>query len=200
MTRGGGREGSAFACWLRTVSVALGLLFATAALAQPVITSIDVRKTADGYVADVIMHVPVPRELAFAVLVDFEHMADWVPNLRESRVLKRDAHRATIEQQGVARFGALSLPFTTVREIEFASPESIHSTQVRGSMRRLESTTKLLAEGAGTRLDYHIEMVPGAVAAAVLTRNFLEHELGEQFEAVLAEMVRRKGAAAPAGR
>ena len=88
----------------------------------------------------------------------------------------------------------------TVREIEFASPESIHSTQVRGSMRRLESTTKLLAEGAGTRLDYHIEMVPGAVAAVVLTRNFLEHELGEQFEAVLAEMVRRKGAAAPAGR
>lgn len=192
-----GLRGSfAFFRSLSAVLVVVALGRVSAASAESAVSSIDVRQTAAGYVADLVMHAPVPREVAFDVLVDFEHMASWVPNLRESRVLKRSADRLTVEQSGVARFGALALPFVIVREIEFAALDSIHSTQVKGSMKRLESRMRLAAEPAGTRLDYHIELTPGFASAAVLSKSFLEHELREQFDAIIAEMVRRNGAAA----
>jgi ribosome-associated toxin RatA of RatAB toxin-antitoxin module len=162
------------------------------------VTSIDVRRTAEGYVVDLVMRAPAPPELAFEVLVDFEHRASFVPSLSESRIVRRQTNKLTVEQQGVARFGYLRLPFTTVREIEFSAPDAIHSTQIKGSMERLESHMKLAAEGTGTRLDHHIEMTPGIVAAAVLSRSFLEHEFGEQFDAIIAEMVCRKGGIAAA--
>lgn len=181
--------------------LALAAVLACASAAGPstAIDSVEVRPNADGYAVDLVFHAPVPRELAFEVLADFDHMADWIPNLRESRVVRREGQRLTIEQKGTAHFGRLSFPFTTVREIELAAPASIHSTQVKGSMKRFESWMSLAAEGAATRLHYHAELTPGAIAATVLSRSFLEHEFAEQFEAVVAEMVRRKAAAARAG-
>ena len=40
-----------------------------------------------------------------------------------------------------------------------------------------------------------MEVIPGALFPDVLTRRFLDHEVREQFEAIVREMVRRKNAA-----
>ena len=189
---------SAFAGWLRAMQIAAALGLASAAAAESAISSIEVRRTEDGYVVDLVMWVAVPRELAFKVLVDFEHMASWVPNVRDSRVLKREANRATIEYEGVVRYGFLTVPFTTVREIEFAAPAWIHSTQIKGTMKRHVSRIDLAAEGTGTRLDYHVEMVPSVIAAAVLSKRRVEQELREHFDAITAELLRQKEAIPPA--
>jgi len=58
-------------------------------------------------------------------------------------------------------------------------------------MRRLESLMTLAPDGAGTRLTYRLQMTPSGLAAAVLSKEFLEHEIGEQFAAIVGEMVRR---------
>jgi hypothetical protein len=49
----------------------------------------------------------------------------------------------------------------------------------------------LTPDGNGTQLQYHLEMVPTGLAAAVLSEDFLQHELTEQFTAIIGEMVRR---------
>jgi len=58
-------------------------------------------------------------------------------------------------------------------------------------MRRVESLMTLTPDGNGTQLQYHLEMVPTGLAAAVLSEDFLQHELTEQFTAIIGEMVRR---------
>jgi hypothetical protein len=50
---------------------------------------------------------------------------------------------------------------------------------------------KLEPEGQGVRLNYHLEMAPGLLAGAVLSKDFLEHELVEHFAAIVDEMRRR---------
>ena len=184
----------AFACWVRALQIAAAIGLASAAAAEPAVTSIDVRQSQDRYIVDLVLRLAVPRELAFEVLVDFEHMANWVPNIREGRVLMREAARATIEYEGVVRYGFLAVPFTTVSVVEYAVPTWIHSTQIQGTMKRHESRIELTAEGMGTRLDYHAEMVPGAIAAVVVNERRIEHELREQFDAIAAEMLRRSNA------
>jgi carbon monoxide dehydrogenase subunit G len=192
------RRSPAFMSWVPAIIVATALGLASAAAAQSPVTSIEVRQADDGYVADLVMRVAVPPEQAFAVLIDFENMASWVPNVRVSRVVKRDVNRATIEYEGVARYGFLSVPFTTVREIEFDAPAWLRSTQIKGTMKRHESRIDFTAEGNATRLDYHVEMAPRGIAALVLNQRRVEHELTQHFEAIGAEILRRKAATLPA--
>lgn len=170
---------------------ALLLTVSAGAFAQSPIRSIDIAQTPDGYTANVVMFAPVSASVAWEVLTDFENMEKWVPNVRESKVTARDADAVTVEQQGVARFGIASFPYVSVRQMQLKPQETIRSTQIKGSMRRLESLMTVAADGNGTRLTYHLEMVPAGLAAAALSKDFLEHELREQFAAIVGEMVRR---------
>jgi len=177
---------------------ALALGLASGVAAESAVRSVEVQSIGEAYVIDLVMWTPVARELAFEVLVDFEHVANWTPNIRESRVLRRDVDRVTVEYQGSVRFGPLMVPFTTVRDVAFSAPAVIESTQIRGTMKRHQSRIGLTPEGAGTRLDYHVEMVPSAMAAPLLSKGRLEQELRENFDAMAAEMLRRAGAATTA--
>jgi carbon monoxide dehydrogenase subunit G len=141
---------------------------------------------------EAVMFAPVPQALAWEVLTDFEHMDRFVPNVKSSRVIAREAQGLTIEQQGTAHFGALNIPYTSQRHLELRPETTIHSRQVTGSMKKVETLMKLSVEGAGTRLDYHLEIVPSLIASTVLSEDFLRHEVDEQFNAIIGEMIRRK--------
>jgi carbon monoxide dehydrogenase subunit G len=141
------------------------------------------------------MWTPVARELAFDVLVDFEHISNWTSSVRQSRVLKREANKVTVEYSGSVQMGPVAVPFTALREVELSPPVLIESTQIKGTMRRHKSRIRLAAEGAGTRLDYHLEMEPSTFAAAFLNRSRIEQELRDTFDAAAAEMLRRPAAA-----
>jgi hypothetical protein len=70
-------------------------------------------------------------------------------------------------------------------------PLTVRSTQIEGSLRRFASLMTIEPEGNFTRLTYHLEMVPGILAGAVVSESFLEHEIAEQFGAIIGEMTRR---------
>ena len=172
---------------------ALACVAAVGAIAQnkgPV-RSFDIVKNNDGYVANVVMFAPVAPAIAWNVLTDFDNMQKWVPNVRESRIAARDGNAVTVEQKGVAKLGLLSFSFTSARKMELDPQKSILSTQVAGSMRRLVSLMKLSPDGAGTRLDYKLEIEPAGLAATVMSKEFLQHEVTEQFTAIVGEMVKR---------
>lgn len=159
--------------------------------AESPIRKIDVSYDGETYVLNAIMFAPVAQAVAFDVLTDFDHMAKWVPNVSESKVLKREDATVTIEQHGVAKYGIASFPYTTERKLEIMAPDFIKSTQVKGSLRRVESMMVLEPDGKGTQLKYHLEIVPSALASTIMSKRFLEHEIGEQFGAIVGEMVRR---------
>jgi hypothetical protein len=75
--------------------------------------------------------------------------------------------------------------------MEMNKPISIRATQVKGSLRRVESFMTLTPEGNGTRLNYDLEMVPSLLASTVVSKNYLEHEIPEQFGAIIGEMTWR---------
>ncbi len=185
-------RGSMFAIpWGRLLLATIMLSLASHAAGESPVRSVSVGFAGETYVCDAVMFAPVPPGVAWDVLTDFEHMAEWVPNVRTSRVLKREDNSATIEQRGVAKFGVASFPYAIERRIEMNKPVVIRSTQIRGSLRRVESLMTLEPEGKGTRLTYRLEVVPSLLAGAVMSRDFLEHEVAEQFGAIVGEMTRR---------
>jgi hypothetical protein len=157
---------------------------------------VDVQRDGETFRVDATLFAPVPLDVAWDVLTDFDGMARFVPNIATSRVVSRDGNRLTIEQRGLARFGPLAFGFTSERLIELAPRSEIRSIQTRGNMRRLESMTRFGADEGGTTLVYRVEVEPGALYPAALTERFLRDEIGEQFDAIVREMVRRHGARA----
>jgi carbon monoxide dehydrogenase subunit G len=195
------RGGLARVGWWRGTGIA-AIAFAAAAGAAgppPARIDIDLHQSGRTFVVDATFSVPVPPAVAWDVLTDFEHMDAFVPNLADSRIVARDGNRLTILQHGTARFGLFAMRFESERLVTLAPPSTIRSTQVRGSMEKLDSVTTFVPEGRGTRLAYRVEAIPGALYPDFITRHFLRHEIAEQFDAIAREMVRRNAAAdAPA--
>ena len=178
----------------RRLFVAGFLCLAVPAFAQDkpgAVRSIDVTQGDDGYVATLVMQAPVSPKIAWDVLTDFGNMEKWVPNVRESKVINGQGNTLTIEQKGTAKFAGLSIPYTSVRKMQLEPEKSILATQVSGSMKRLVSLMRVSPDGAGTRLDYKLELTPSFAASTVMSKDFLRNELTEQFNAIVGEMVRR---------
>ena len=162
-----------------------------AVAAESPIRKLDVAFDGDAYVVNAVFFAAAPPNIAWDVLTDFDRLAKWVPNVAESKVIKREDSSVMVEQRGVAKYGAASFPYVTERRIELRPPSGIKTAQIKGNMRRVESTIMLEAEGKGTRIVYHLEIVPSLLAGAVMSKQFVEHETGDQFTAIVGEMVRR---------
>ncbi len=65
-------------------------------------------------------------------------------------------------------------------------------------MRQLDSVTRLGDAEGGTRISYHVRAVPGFCFPDYVGEGLLRHEVREQFEAIIKEVLRRQrgGAAA----
>lgn len=176
----------------RMVLACFVLSTAMAVHAETALRSINVKRVGEAFVIDAVIFAPVPPSLAWEVLTDFDRMNSFIPNLRTSRVVKRDGNHLAIEQQGVAKFGLLSFPYVSERDIDMSPPFSIRSVETRGNMKRFESVATFSPEGTGTQIGYHSEMVPSPFVAKVLSKDFLEHEVEERFNAIVGEMVRRR--------
>lgn len=186
--------------YLRAAMLLGGLAIGTALgaaeppeLSEPPETVVDYQ---DGtYVGRLRMRVPVRREVALAVLTDFENMENFVPNLSSSRIVRRNGNVYVVAQEGKADFGPFSYRFTSERRIEVLPEGRIRARAVSGTVKAMSSELTLLAAGpTATLIDYRIESTPDVwLLPSALGVGFLRHELDEQFTAIAREMLRRNG-------
>lgn len=153
---------------------------------------VSVQRSGASFTVDVTLFTPVPPALAWAVLTDFDHMASFVPNLSSSQVLERSDTLLKVAQKGVARYGFFSVNLESVREISLSPQYEIRAHNVSGNVKSLDSVLQLQAEGSGTRLHYHAEVVPGFWFPPLIGPSLVRHETAEQFSAMLREMLRRQ--------
>jgi ribosome-associated toxin RatA of RatAB toxin-antitoxin module len=191
--RGVARFAHAQLAWLRIAVAALIHCCATAAMGaadMPSVT-VDVEHQGDAYVVVATLLAPVTPSAAWAVLTDFDHMADFMPTLTASRVLKRVDNNVLVQQSGKMELGTFRMPFESQRMVELAPPTTIHSRQLRGNMQRVDSTTTFSETPGGTRIDYRVEIVPKLWMPETIAGPLLRTEVDRQFNAILKELIRR---------
>ncbi len=141
---------------------------------------------------DALMFAPVSPQEAWAVLTDYEHFADFVPNMLVSRIVSKPGEPLRVEQKGKARFALLSFSYESLREFELLAPDTIKSRVLKGNMKRMETVTRITPENGGARIHYHNDAVPSFWVAPLIGSAFIRHETAEQFSAIIREMLRRK--------
>ncbi len=138
------------------------------------------------------IRIDAPADRCWDVAVDFESYPDWVRDVREVKILERDAegrgHRVEF------RAAALGKSIRYILEYDFTeAPEAFSWKFVEGDMlRRLDGRYQFEADGPGsTRVHYELAVelavpLPGLVkrrAAGLIMGSALK-ELKKQVEAV----------------
>lgn len=181
--------------WLMALAALLyPVQAANTADAQPLVSDSDVRVVRSGgsFTVDLTLYAPVAPAPAWAVLTDFEHMSDFLSNLTSSEVTERSDSLLKVSQKGVARYGLFSAKFESIREIRLSPPHEIRAHGVGGNIQRMESLMQLQAEGEGTRMTYHAEVMPGFWFPPLIGPALVRHDTAGQFSALLREMIRRQ--------
>ncbi len=179
--------------------ILLLVLFCNAAFPADPTAVVAVAQTSDGFVVDATIDVLVPQSIAWGVLTDFDHMTSILGTLRSSKVIRREGSTWIVRQEGVARYGLLAFSFESEREVRMEPMKRILAKSLAGTLKRLESETKVIPQAQGVQIKYHAEIVPDSALARMFGASFVSHEVEEQFLAMANEMLRRQFRPNPSG-
>lgn len=160
---------------------------------------VQVSMAGENIIIDLNFTVSASQQEVWDVLTDFDGMADFVSNLKESRIVSVSEDKFTIFQSGTATYGPIRYPFESTREVRLVPYNKILTHLISGNMHKLEGTTYLTDEAGLIRVVHRTEAIPKIWIPAVVGKVFIEHEVREQFNEMRNEVIRRKSAALKKG-
>ncbi len=183
----------------RAALLCLLALFGGATFGAEPTVRVSVGQKDDAFIVDTTIDVQVPLTTAWAVLTDFDNMTSIIGNLKSSKVVSREANTLIVKQSGVASHGLLSFAFESEREIRLEPMKRILAKSLSGTVKRMESESRISEQAHGVQIKYHAESVPDSILARMFGASFVRHEVEEQFLELTKEMLRRHAAVVPAG-
>ncbi|MCX7154752.1 MAG: SRPBCC family protein [Proteobacteria bacterium] len=171
-----------FAFWL--ISAGQGSVFA-----QEV--SIETTRQGDFFLVDASVDLQSDVRIVWQVLSDYDRLAQFIPDMKSSRVVERNAEGPVVEQLGEYSFLFFSQPIEVRLQVVETPPHRIVSRAVAGSFREMTGSYDLSPISGGVRLRYAGRMNPkfdvppffGTVAVRAVAE--------KQFRGMVDEILRR---------
>ncbi|HLQ01342.1 MAG TPA: SRPBCC family protein [Burkholderiales bacterium] len=131
-----------------------------------------------------------PR-IAWEVLTDYDHLAEFIPDIRSSRVLRRTSEGVLVEQKGEFSFLFFRQPIEVTMAVSEHPPRRIAARAVAGDMKNMEGSYELQPSEAGVRLVYSGRFVPGFFVPPLIGMPIVRRSLERRFRAMVEEIERR---------
>lgn len=164
----------------------------TASSAQDI--EVSAKKVSDMVVIDVSFVVQATPKETWDVLVDYDRMPQFLPNLQSSKIVSRTPTQLKVAQKGGVSHGPISLTFDVVREVELKPYTEILSRVVSGNLKKVDGTTRLTPAGEGTKVTFHSESIPNVWVPPGIGPAMIESETRDQFNDMRNEILKRKDA------
>ena len=156
---------------------------------------IKIETTAEGDLITVMAsaELQVDPRTVWNVISDYDHLAEFIPDMRSSRVIRRDGDQLLVEQVGV--FGVLFLHRHVEVKLAVAEspPARIVARAVAGDFREFDGSYEVenLPSGA-VRLTYSGRLVPDFPIPPFIGSIVVRSVLAKQFTAMVKEISRRE--------
>jgi carbon monoxide dehydrogenase subunit G len=130
-------------------------------------------------------------QVAWEVLSNYDDLARFIPDIRSSRVLKRDAGGLVVEQKG--DFGVLFFRHAVevTMEVSEEPQRRIVARAISGSMKDMETRYDLLPSERGVKLGYYGRFVPDFFLPPLIGLPLVRRSLERRFRAMAEEIERR---------
>jgi carbon monoxide dehydrogenase subunit G len=148
--------------------------------------------------ASAVMRVD-PR-IAWAVLSDYDHLAEFIPDVKSSRVVSRDGNKVRVEQIGEVGFIFYKQPVIMTLEVHEEPLRRITARGVAGNVKGMESYYELHASGPEVRLDYAGRFDPDFTIPPLIGMPVLRRVIERRFRAMVEEIQRRDELARATGK
>jgi ribosome-associated toxin RatA of RatAB toxin-antitoxin module len=166
----------------------LCLVWETVVIAADVPDSVRAWRDDEAVIVQAQAELAAPLTTAWRVLTDYEHYADFIPDLKSSRVLARAGNTAIVEQKGEAGFFFYHFPLEVTFSVTEVPGYSVSSRAISGTFREMIGSYVLTEISTGVRLVYTGRLVPSfrlppligvAAVRAAVERQFLAlaHEI-----------------------
>ena len=147
--------------------------------------------------------INAPLSLVWSTLTDYEHLPDFIPGLKKSRIISRVGATVTIEQSGEARFLFLTIPINVTLE-STERPPIIEVRRIAGSVRYLQGRyeAEAASEPGPVRLRWIGAIAPETELPSLIGEVIMRLSIEEQFTGMVNEIerreaIRQQGLAAP---
>lgn len=145
------------------------------------------------------VHAPAPAHDCYAVLADFDRLAEFVPRLRSSRVVSDPGEPILLRQVGEASVGPFRRTVDVILLVREHPPARLEFVRVAGNLREMAGEWRVVADGPGCRIDYQARIEPAFWVPPLLGARLMQGQVEEQLRALAAEIERRAHEGAEAG-
>lgn len=182
-------------CFLSIVLALLCIFVIDAAADSGDAINLAVRIQEEEVFVDVNFHVRATPQEVWAVVTDYDRATQFISKLEKSVILSRTDDTLMVSQKGRMGMGPFFLDIETVTEVRMTPYEKLHGRMVSGNMKKNESTTRLVADASGTRVEYHLESIPQVWLPPIIGGKLVEYETRARFRQLRDEILRRKASA-----
>jgi ribosome-associated toxin RatA of RatAB toxin-antitoxin module len=149
-----------------------------------------------GHVLAVSAHATIraPLPVIWHTLTDYDHLAEFIPGMKASRVLQRHGGTVTIEQTGEAKFLIFHYPIAVVVQSDERYPAAIGVHLLSGNLRQLAGAYRIEnIRGTGDQFVLRWEGIiePDIPLPLLIAAPGLRETLANQFDGMVEEIERR---------
>lgn len=124
------------------------------------------------------------------ILTDYDHLADYVPDLKSAKVVSRDGVKVIIEQRGATSFLFFSRDIHLVVQALEQAQSRIDVTLVEGDMKVYRCSWELRPDGSGTKVIYNATIEPKFYVPGMVGTSIVRKDIAKMMAAVLARLDR----------
>jgi ribosome-associated toxin RatA of RatAB toxin-antitoxin module len=176
-------------------AIIASLFLAGIACAQP---SPDIRfsvvREDDVVVIEARVDLPVPAELVWSVLTDYEHYPDFITSMREARIVSRGPQGVVVDTYGSFSILFFSQPVAVRLLVTEFPPSAIETVALAGDFRFMRGRYELKRLGNGVRLSYTGRLQPDFSLPPIFGTNIVHYLLFRNFRELVDEILRRGAA------
>ncbi|MBI3526886.1 MAG: SRPBCC family protein [Betaproteobacteria bacterium] len=186
----------------RTLFLALCLLLLVLpATGQTADISVQTTRHGDSFEVEAVAEIEADVADAWKVLTDYDRLAEFVPGMRESRVVSRDGSNVVVDQRGEASLLFFTFPMRVRLAIEEYPHDRIVSNAISGNFKELYGVYHLEARGARLRLRYEGKFTPDFGVPPLIGTLLVRSTVERRFSAMVREIEKtRRHDPAPAGK
>ena len=129
------------------------------------------------------------KDSIWSLLAGYDRLCDFVPNLKESRIIKSDSSGIALYQRGTGGFWIFTRTVETVLIVRETYPVSIDFRQIKGDFKYFRGSWRIgeAAGGGICTVRYDAEMIPSFRAP-----NFVIQRIQKKMLSELLEIIRMR--------
>jgi len=138
-----------------------------------------------------------PAMACYEVLTDFEHLPEFVPGMRSSRVVSQPGEMLRVEQIGITGPALFGLTVRTTLGLSLAPPGAgregrIDFSSLGGNLRQMHGAWQVRDDKSGCRIDYRATIEPDFSVPPLIGTLVMRLQIEGQLDAIAREIAKRQ--------